>query len=202
MNTLDAIKSRRAIKHYDPTFKISEKDLDYLLEHMLESPTSFNLQHWRFVLIDDKNLRKQIREAAWGQEQVTDASLLFILCADTKAWEKSPEQYWKDSPIETKEMMVPMIKDFYQDKEQLQRDEALRSVGIAAQTTMLAAKAMAYDSCPMIGFDHQKVAELIKLPHDHIIGMMLVIGKATKPAWPKSGQLTIDEVLVRNKFDT
>ncbi len=202
MNTLDAIKSRRAIKHYDPTFKISEKDLDCLLEHMLESPTSFNLQHWRFVLIDDKNLRKQIREAAWGQEQVTDASLLFILCADTKAWEKSPEQYWKDSPIETKEMMVPMIKDFYQDKEQLQRDEALRSVGIAAQTTMLAAKAMAYDSCPMIGFDHQQVAELIKLPHDHIIGMMLVIGKATKPAWPKPGQLTIDEVLVRNKFDT
>jgi len=200
MNTLEAIKSRRAVKHYDPAFNIPEKDLHCLLEHMLESPTSFNLQHWRFVLVDDKALREQVREAAWGQEQVTDASLLFILCADTKAWEKTPEQYWRNSPVETKEMMLPMIKDFYQDRQQLQRDEALRSVGIVAQTTMLTAKALGYDSCPMIGFDHQKVAELIKLPEDHIVGMMLVVGKAVKSAWPKPGQLPIDQILVKNSF--
>ena len=48
---------------------------------------------------------------------------------------------------------------------------------------MLAAKAMGYDSCPMIGFDPQKVAELIKLPDDHVIGFMIAVGKATKPAW-------------------
>ncbi|MGH1439023.1 MAG: nitroreductase family protein [Cellvibrionaceae bacterium] len=200
MNTLEAIKSRRAVKHYDSTFKIPEKDINCLLEHMLEAPTSFNLQHWRFVLIEDKRLRKEIQEASWGQEQVTDASLLFILCADVKAWEKAPEQYWRDAPVAARDMMLPMIKDFYDGKEQLQRDEALRSVGIVAQTAMLSAKALGYDSCPMIGFDHQQVAKLIELPEDHIIGMMLVVGKAAKPARQKPGQLLINQVLIKNRF--
>lgn len=93
-----------------------------------------------------------------------------------------------------------MIHDFYHGKEQLQRDEALRSVGILAQTTMLAAKAMGYDSCPMIGFDADKVAELVNLPEDHLVGMMLSIGKATEAAWPKGGQLPLNEILVQNQF--
>ena len=56
-----------------------------------------------------------------------------------------------------------MIPSFYGKNEQLQRDEAMRSVGIAAQTLMLAAKDMGYDSCPMIGFDPVKVSEIINL---------------------------------------
>ena len=82
----------------------------------------------------------------------------------------------------------------------MQRDEAMRSVGIVAQTIMLAAKSMGYDSCPMIGFDGDKVSEIINLPEDHVVCMMLVVGKATKPAWPKPGQLPLDDVLVVNSF--
>lgn len=82
----------------------------------------------------------------------------------------------------------------------MQRDEAMRSVGIVAQTIMLAAKAMGYDSCPMIGFDGEQVAEIINLPDDHVIGMMLVVGKAVKPAWPKPGQLSLDDVLIKDLF--
>jgi len=200
MNTLETIKARRSVKHYDANFKIPQQDIDTLLEHAIESPSSFNIQHWRFVLVEDKNLRQQIRAAAWDQAQVTDASLLFIMCADTKAWDKSPERYWKDAPKQAQDILVPMIKPFYNDKDQLQRDEALRSVGIASQTIMLAAKAMGYDSCPMIGFDTDKVAEIINLPDDHIIGMMLVVGKATQAAWPKPGQLAINEVVIKDSF--
>ena len=200
MDTLAAIKARRSVKHYDADFVMPQQDIDTLLEHAIESPTSFNIQHWRLVLVQDKSLRSQMREAAWGQAQVTDASLLFIICADLKAWDKDPERYWKNAPAETRDILVPMIKPFYEDKEQLQRDEALRSVGIAAQTIMLGAKAMGYDSCPMIGFDADKVAELINLPDDHMVGMMLVVGKATKPAWPKPGQLPRSEVVITDKF--
>ncbi len=200
MDALAAIKARRAVKHYDANFVMPHADIDTLLEHAIEAPTSFNIQHWRFVLVADEALRNQIREAAWDQAQVTDASLLFVLCADVKAWDKEPGRYWKDAPKEAQDMLVPMIKPFYEGKEQLQRDEALRSVGIAAQTIMLSAKTMGYDSCPMIGFDAEAVAELINLPDDHLVGMLLVVGKATKPAWPKPGQLTVDEVVIKNKF--
>ena len=80
------------------------------------------------------------------------------------------------------------------------RDEAMRSIGIAAQTIMLAAKGMGYDSCPMIGFDFDKVAKLINLPTDHVIGNLIAIGRATKPAWPKPGQLPLAEVVIQDRF--
>jgi nitroreductase len=93
-----------------------------------------------------------------------------------------------------------MIVQFYDGKEQLQRDEAMRSCGIAGQTLMLAAKAMGYDSCPMIGFDPEKVAEIIHLPEDHVLGFMITVGKALNPARPRGGQLPLTDVVIKNQF--
>ena len=59
---------------------------------------------------------------------------------------------------------------------------------------------MGYDSCPMIGFDPVKVAALINLPSDHVIGLMIAVGKATKPAWAKPGQLPLEDVIVLDRF--
>ena len=200
MDTFTAIKARRAVKHYDPDFAMPAEHEAKLMELFRQSPTSFNLQNWRVVNVKDAALRAQIQEAAWGQEHVTKASLLLILCADLKAWDKQPERYWTDAPQEAQDILVPMIKPFYEGQEQKQRDEAMRSVGIGAQTLMLGAKALGYDSCPMIGFDPDAVAELINLPEDHVVGMMLTIGKSTKPAWPKPGYLDDSEVFVTDRF--
>ena len=93
-----------------------------------------------------------------------------------------------------------MIESFYTGKEQLQRDEAIRSCAIAAQTLMLTAKALGYDSNPMIGFEVDEVAELIKLPEDHLIAMLVVVGKATRAARPRGGQLPLADVLINNQF--
>lgn len=200
MDTFQAIRERRAVKQYDPQHRMDEDEIASLLDLAIQAPTSFNMQNWRFVLVRDPKLRKQIRAAANDQPQVTDASLLFVLCADVKAWEKEPARYWRNAPKEIQDILVPWMKPFYEGKERLQRDEAMRSVGIVAQTIMLAAKAIGYDSCPMIGFDADKVAELIRLPEDHVIGMFVVVGKGTKPAWPKPGQLPLDEVLIEDRF--
>lgn len=200
MDTKDAIRKRRAVKHFDPDAKMPDADKRELIELALQSPTSFNIQNWRFVLIEDQKKKDRLREAAWNQAQVSDASLVFVLCADLRSWAKDPARYWKDAPAEARDMLVPLIEPFYEGKKQLQRDEAMRSIGIAAQTLMLAAKSMGYDSCPMIGFDSGKVARLINLPEDHVIGMILVIGKALKPAWPKPGQLPAEEVVVKDSF--
>lgn len=200
MDTFDAIYGRRAVKHYDPRHELNDEEIRQLMEAAIQSPTSFNIQNWRFVLVRDKPLRQQIRAAANDQAQVTDASLLIVMTADLKAWRKSPERYWRDAPPEVAEILVNWMGPFYQGKEQLQRDEAMRSCGLAGQTIMLAAKAMGYDSCPMIGFDPEKVAELINLPEDHVISFMIAIGRATKAAWPKPGQVPLAEVIVHNQF--
>ena len=200
MNALQAIRERRAVKHYDPEFIMPESDKNELLDLALQAPTSFNIQNWRFVLVEDNEQKAKLRAAAWDQAQVTDAALTFILCADIKAWDKEPQRYWRNAPQQAQDILVPMIKPFYEGKDWQQRDEAMRSVGIVAQTLMIAAKAKGYDSCPMIGFDTDEVAKIINLPKDHVIGMMLVIGKPTQPAWPKPGQLPLQDVLVKNKF--
>jgi len=71
---------------------------------------------------------------------------------------------------------------------------------MALQTLMLAAKSMGYDSCPMIGFDIEGVAELINLPDDYVMGPMVAIGNGTKQTWPKPGQLALEELVVENGF--
>lgn len=200
METLDAIRARRSIKAYDPDHRMPAEDLDRLLGAAIQSPTSFNIQHWRFVVVDDPELRKEIRANGNDQAQMTDASVLIVMTADVDAWKKEPQRYWKDAPEEVAELLVNWIGPFHEGREWLQRDEAQRSIGIAMMTLMLAAKDMGYDSCPMIGFDIEKVAELIRLPDDHVMGPMVAIGKGTKDAWPKPGQLSLDEVVVKNRF--
>ena len=200
MDVFDAIRERRAVKSYDPNFVMPAADRQKLLDIVRHAPTSFNMQNWRFVVVDDQAQRAAIREAAWGQAQITEASLLIVLCADLQSWDKNPERYWVDAPKPVQDVLVPMIRPFYQGRAQVQRDEAMRSVGIAAQTLMLAAKGLGYDSCPMIGFDADAVAKLINLPTDHAIGMLLVIGKALKPAHPKGGFLPQAEIVIENRF--
>ncbi len=139
METFEAIESRRAVKHYDPTHKITPEEEKKLLGAALLSPTAFNIQQWRFVVVRDMEIRKQIRDVAWDQAQVTEAS-------------------------------------------------------------MLAARDMGYDSCPMDGFDYEAVAKIINLPHDHAISFMIAIGKSTKGAWSRPGQLSYDQVVLENGF--
>lgn len=201
MDTFDAIYQRRAVKHYDPEHKLSQEEETKLLEAAIQAPTSFNIQHWRFVIVRDSELRQRIRkEFGNDQAQITDASLLVIVTADVKAWQKEPQRYWRNAPQEVADLLVNWMGPFHEGREWLQRDEAQRSIGMAMQTIMLAAKAMGYDSCPMIGFDIDKVAELINLPEDHVMGPMVAIGKRTKDPWSKPGQLPLDEVVVENAF--
>lgn len=200
MHTLDAIYQRRSVKHFDPAHVMPEAEVTRLFEAVIQSPTSFNMQNWRFVLVRDKALRAQLRAASFDQAQVTDASLLVVLAADLKAYAKEPIRYWQNAPKPVQDLLVPWMGPFYEGKEVIQRDEAMRSCGIAAQTLMLAAKSMGYDSCPMVGFDFDQVARLIHLPADHVVAMMVSVGKATQPAWPKPGQLPLSQVLVHDRF--
>ncbi len=196
---MNAIRERRSVKHFDPNHQMSEAEINGLLELALLSPTSFNMQNWRFVVVTNQEQKDALCAASWNQAQVREASATILLCADLNA-HIDAGRYWVNAPEPVRDMLVPMIAPFYEGNAQLQRDEAMRSVGIAAQTLMLAAKAMGYDSCPMIGFDPLKVAEIIQLPENHLIGMMLTVGKALKDANARGGQLPYEDVVFRDTF--
>lgn len=200
MITSQAIRARRSTKVFDPNFVIPDDHIHEMLSLAALAPTAFNIQHWRFVVVKDEELRAQIRAATWMQPQITDASVLVVLCADTRAWEKQPERYWRNAPQENREGILAVIEEYYGGNPALQRDEAMRSCAIAAQTLMLSATEMGYDTCPMDLSDFEEVAKVIKLPEDHIIAMYVAIGKGLEAPWPRGGQLDLDEVVLTNTF--
>lgn len=200
MNVTEAIVERRSIKQFDPNHEMTEQEIAKLMSLTMLSPTAFNIQHWRFVIVDDPALRKEIRAVSWDQAQVEEASLLVVLTVDLKAWEKDPARYWVNAPDQVRDYLVNAIGGYYQGKESVQRDEGMRSGGMAAMTLMLAAKEMGYDTCPMDGFDFDAVSKLINLPADHMPVMFVVVGKALEPARARGGQLDFNEVIIRNKF--
>ncbi len=200
MNVTQAIIERRSVKAYDPQHKMTEQEIAKLMSLAILSPTAFNIQNWRFVVVTDPALRKEIRAVSWNQAQVEEASLLVVLTADLKAWEKDPARYWVNAPKPVQDYLVPAIGNYYQGNEQVQRDEGMRSCGMAAMTLMLAAKEMGYDTCPMDGFDFDAVSKLLNLPADHTPVMFVVVGKALEPARPRGGQLHLDEVVIYNTF--
>jgi nitroreductase len=200
MELIDAIQSRRSHKVFDESHKLTPSEIDKLMKLAILSPTAFNIQHWRFVIITDQKLRQQIRKVSWDQSQVTDASLLIVLTGDLMAWNKDPKRYWKNAPEKVQDYLIPAIFDYYHGKPQVQRDEVMRSCGMAAMNLMLAAKDLGYDSCPMDGFDFEQVSKLLELPEDHIPAMFVAIGKSMQEPWPRPGQLTLEEIVKYNHF--
>ncbi|MDH4558275.1 nitroreductase family protein [Pseudomonas sp. BN417] len=200
MHIDDAIRSRRAIKGYDTSHSLSREEKDELLQLALFAPTAFNLQHVRLVEVSDPALRQRIRDVAWGQAQVTEASMLVLVCARLDAWEKDAARVWAEAPQPVQDFMAGAIDTYYRGKPQVQRDEVMRSCGLVAQTLMLAARGKGLDSCPMDGFDFDAVADLIRLPENHAIGLMVAVGKQAIEAKPRIGKLAFDEAVIHNQF--
>ncbi|WP_308389633.1 nitroreductase family protein [Acidithiobacillus sp. AMEEHan] len=199
MDVITAIQKRRAAKSFDPQHKMSAETRRVLLENAALAPSAYNIQHWRVVDVQDPQLRQAIREVAWGQAQVTDASLLLVLCADLDAWQEEPQRYWATSPQPVQDFLLPKLDEYYRGKPQVARDEAMRSLGIFGMAVMLLAQDLGYDSCPMDGFDFDAVARLIQLPKNYVIGYMVAVGKGMDNAWERN-RLTSSDWLIKDHF--
>lgn len=200
MDTFAAIESRRSVKKFDPDHQFTEQEINQLMEAVVLSPTSFNIQNWRFVLVTDQAAKQKFREIGWNQAQFSDCSVIVLVCGDRQAYAQDTERYWATCDDQTRQAIVGMIRGYYDAHPEARRDENLRSGSMAAMTLMLAARAMGYDSCPMLGFDFAKAAELVKLPEEHDIVMAVAVGKALEPARERGGQVPVSEVCFRNSF--
>jgi len=199
MELAEAIRSRGSVKSYEPEFVVSDDDLRKLFELVVRSPSSFNLQHWRFVAVRDKATKDQIMGAAWGQAHLGQASVDVVVCGKMPAHEDA-EAIYASAPAEVSAKMVPMIGGLYSPNEQLQRDEAIRSASLASMTLMLVAEDMGLATCPMIGFDPAKVSEIVGIPEDHVPVMIVTLGKAAAPARP-TDRLAVEKVVTLDRFD-
>lgn len=178
MELEQAIRSRRSVKKYQPGQSISDDQLRELFNDAKLTPSSFNIQHWHFIVVRDQDRKDVLMECASGQPQVGACAAAVIVVADPDQYKKAGE-YWRKSgvPDNVAERYEKMIPGFYKDNPQKARDEALRSIGLISGTLMLKAKAMGFDSGPMIGFDPEAVSEKFHIEQPRFPAMLIVLGK-------------------------
>ena len=88
MDIIAQLNTRYATKAFDASKKISPADMDKLQESIRLSASSFGLQPYKILVVEDPEIRAELRKAAWNQSQITDASALLIFAADAQTNEK------------------------------------------------------------------------------------------------------------------
>ena len=149
MELMQALNWRYATKTFDASKKVSDDVFANLMEAARLAPSSYGLELWKFVVVDNAELRAKIREVAWNQGQVTDASHLVVLCRQATATADDVEKFVKYT-AEVRGMDVSALDGYKQ---------MMLGLGF-----LLAAAAEAgVDACPMEGFDPTKVDEILGL---------------------------------------
>lgn len=194
MELLDALRNRRSIRSFDPAHRLSEAELKHLIGHAQLAPTSFNMQNWHFVAVVDPAVKEQLWLASWKQNPVRDASVVVVITGDEGAPRRSA-RFLRHSPPSVAERLDNYVQTLYAKNPQLSRDEGCRSAGLAGMAMMLVAKEMGLDSCPMIGFDPVKVSAALGLDDEHPPLLMVTVGKALAPAFPRTGFLDFTETV-------
>ncbi len=200
MEFSNIIQQRRSVKSYAPEKEITDAELAELFQEVILTPSSFNLQHWMFIAVKSPENKKKLKEAAWNQQQVEDCSVALLVCGKLDAYKDAAEIY-KNAPQQVQDNVVPMINNFYEGKEQLQRDEAIRSASLAAMTLMYAAKNRGWATGPMIGFDPEAASKLLKLPENYIPVMLIVMGYQKDEPRSRDGRRSIEEVVKLDSID-
>jgi nitroreductase len=197
------VNDRHSVKKYDPTHSMTEEEVKELIINTQKAPSAWNLQHWKFLIIDKKETKEKVLPIAYGQEQVVTASIVVCILADIEA-NKNAETIFSDAvdkgymTKEIKDNLIGQIEGAYTIPD-MGKDQGIMNSSLAAMQLMLVAKAMDYDTCPMGGFDRQKMIEEFNIPSRYIPTMLISVGKASEPAYPSS-RFNYDEVTIFNTF--
>lgn len=200
----DVINERHSVRKYDPSVEITAEELTEILGDAAKAPSSWNLQHWKFLVIHDQQAKEQLLPIAYNQEQVVQASAVVAVLGDLEADENADRVYQGavDGGFmseEVKTTLVSQIKDAYATRPEMARDEAIRNASLASMQFMLAAKARGYDTCAMGGFNADQLVETFDIPEKYHPVMLISVGKAVKPAH-QTARFPIQESIVWNKF--
>jgi nitroreductase len=200
MDITTLLKQRISATKFDPTKSLTVDDIRELVACAIEAPSSYNLQHWRFVAVTKPDDKQRLMQVANGQVKVVEAAVTFIVLGDLKAIEKlsdiwsrfvqtgAVDQSFADGRVEA-------ARRFYNTNAQLIRDEAIRSASLAAMTLMIAAQAKGWVSGSMIGFDPDGVKREFGIADRYVPVMLLPVGYAAPGNLSRKPRLTVDEVL-------
>ncbi|MED1204333.1 NAD(P)H-dependent oxidoreductase [Heyndrickxia acidicola] len=170
---LDAFHFRHATKKFDPARKITDEDFEYILEAGRLSPSSVGFEPWKFLVVQNKELRGKLKEVSWGaQGQLPTASHFVIILAQKNARYDSPDvidhlKNVKKMPDEVIQKISGRYRSFQEvdmklfESSRAMFDWSSKQTYIALANMMTAAALIGIDSCPIEGFDYDAVNRIL-----------------------------------------
>lgn len=185
LSVKQAIESRHSIRKYKQE-PLDKPELTKIFELVRLSPSAWNLQPWRFHVVTDTSLKNKLEEAAYGQKQVTSAPAVVVVTSDMEdVLANLEETVHPGLRPERKEEEVANLAGFFNAMSVEERAQwGLTQTNIAFGFLMLVVQGFGYSSVPMLGFDQDKVRELLNLPEHTRFAGILPIGKADEEGYP------------------
>ncbi|MFP3391369.1 nitroreductase family protein [Brevibacillus sp. SIMBA_040] len=202
--TEQVMEARHSVRKYDPTATIPQGELNEILRLAASAPSSWNLQHWRFLVVTDPAIKEKLLPIAYNQQQVVDAYATIIILGDLEA-DKSARLVYDEAVANglmnesVRDTMIAQIEGAYKSNPEIARDEAIRNSSYAAMQLMLAAKAKGYDTCPMGGYNRDALIKELNIPSRFLPTLMLTVGKASVQAHP-TARFGLDQLVINNSF--
>ena len=206
--TLDALKWRYATKQFDAGRKIPDQSWKVIEESLVLTPSSFGLQPWKFIVVEDHELREKLLTESWNQTQVTDASHFVVLSSRTDLTTEDIDRWLECMAMvqgKSMEDLAPlkgMIGGFAERMSSEERREwNVRQSYIALGQLMAVAAVMGIDACPMEGISASAYDRLLGLENS---GYATVVACALgyrdegdKYASTPKARFDVDEVIER-----
>ncbi|SEU00762.1 nitroreductase family protein [Paenibacillus sp. NFR01] len=200
------IRDRHSVRKYDPSWVISNEEIQEILNEAILAPSSSNLQPWRFIVITDPEVKAKLLPVANNQQQVVDASATIAVLGDVHAYENADVIYESAiakgiMPSDLGLAMAKRSREGYSSMPDQKRKEiALIDGGLVSMQLMLAAKARGYDTVPMGGFNPAAFRELFQIPERYETVMLIALGKAAVEGHP-TVRLPLESVVQWNSFE-
>lgn len=183
-NILEHRTWRYATKKFDTTKKVSDEDLETLLEATRLSASSYGLQPYHVIVVSDQKVKEQLKPASWNQSQITDASHIIVFANATEFGEELVDDYLANVS-ETRNIPEEGLKgysDFMKSKlidlpTETKSNWTARQAYIAFGNLMQAAAELKIDTCPMEGFESDKYNEILGLEDKNLnAAVVLAVG--------------------------
>lgn len=198
---MSIILERRAIRKYDSNIKIEKEEMKAILDEATRAPSSMNMQPWRFVVVSSHEGKEKLKTVLKGNHlQLETSAAMIVIFTDIKKYDLAEKIFDKAvqmnvMPEDVKEKqlrnisnMIPYLKDESIEK------AGMVDGGLVAMQLMLIAREHSYDTCPIGGFDHDKIAHVLGLDEKRYKPVMIVsIGKKAEDGY-HSVRLDVDDI--------
>jgi nitroreductase len=191
----EAADSRRSVRKFTNE-PVSQSDLRELLRIAGRAPSAFNVQPWRFVVVTDAAIKERLREAAFGQQQVAGAPAVIVLYSDMRdALDTIDDAIHPDVQGEKREAQKKSLLGSFAKRDGEDREAwGAQQSNIALGYLLLAAEGMGLGTSPMLGFQPEKVKEVLGLPAHVRIPAMIAVGHPAEEGF-RSHRREVDRIV-------